>query len=38
VINETIPSSAAVNFADGVRLHKNVLIPMSDGVRLADDV
>ena len=33
-----IPSSATVDFAEGVRLHKNLLIPMPDGVRLAADV
>lgn len=33
-----IPSSMAIDFAPGVRLHKNVLIPMRDGVRLAADV
>jgi putative CocE/NonD family hydrolase len=33
-----IPAAATLEFAEGVRLHRNVLIPMSDGVRLAADV
>jgi len=33
-----IPSSATIDFAPGVRLYKNLLIPMRDGVRLAADV
>ena len=33
-----IPAAATLDFAEGVRLHRNVWIPMSDGVRLAADV
>src|SRR5204862_7339040 len=33
-----IPSTAQIDFAPGVRLHKNLLIRMPDGVRLAADV